>query len=124
MSTKQSENIVSILAGADLSAALYKNVKLNGSGQVIVCSVAGEDSIGVLQNAPEAAGRPALVALHGSLTKVKCGGAVTAGAPFRTDAAGLAVAAAAASRNLGWVLETGANGRVVSCVLGSNYLAP
>lgn len=118
MSTKQAEMVVSIPAGADLTGHLYKNVKLNSSGQIVLCSVDGENSVGVLQNEPNAAGRPALVAING-ITKVKCAGAITAGAGFKTDNAGLAAATGSTKTTLGYVLETGAANRVVSAVLGS-----
>jgi hypothetical protein len=76
-------------ASGDLSSAQYKFVELT-TGQLTVCNAAGDFALGVLTNKPAAAGRSGNVVIFGP-TKVKCGGAVTAGDLVTTDNAGLAV---------------------------------
>lgn len=79
---------ITLVAGADLSAAQYKFVKLNGSGQAVVCAAATDRPIGVLQNAP-GSGQEAEVTVVGG-TKVVAGAAVSIGAAIGTNASALA----------------------------------
>jgi len=81
---------VTLVAGADLSAAQYKFVKLNSSGQAVICSGATDSPIGVLQNAPTS-GQEAEVLIVGG-TKVVAGAAITLPNTIGTDANGKAVA--------------------------------
>jgi hypothetical protein len=50
-------------AGENLSAAQFKFVTLESDGQVDLADSAGENCIGVLLNAPDAAGKAATVAI-------------------------------------------------------------
>jgi hypothetical protein len=96
--SKQSNLVcLSILAGADLSAAKYTFVKLNSSGQVVQCSAAGEGALGILQNNPTS-GQAATVCISGQ-SKIKLGGTVATGAFGATDAAGKLKAASAGVTN-------------------------
>lgn len=79
---------VSLVAGADLSGAQYKFVKLNASGQAVLCSVSGEIPYGVLQNDP-ASGEEATVAIAG-ITKVSADEAIAIGDKVFTSADGQA----------------------------------
>lgn len=83
---------VTLVAGADLSAAQYKFVKLNSSGQAIIAAAATDSPIGVLQNAP-LSGQEAEVLVVGG-TKVVAGAAITLPSVIGTDANGKAVALA------------------------------
>jgi hypothetical protein len=83
---------VTLVAGADLSAAQYKFVKLNSSGQAILCAAATDSPIGVLQNAP-LSGQEAEILIVGG-TKVVAGAAITLPNVIGTDANGKAVALA------------------------------
>jgi hypothetical protein len=85
MSTEQSVTTVSREAGADLTGKQFHLVKLNSSGQVVVCSAAGEMPFGVLQSEADAAGKAVSVAIAGK-SKVKLGGTVAALDPLKTDA--------------------------------------
>ena len=110
-----------LLAGADLSAAgtQYKFVKLNSSGAVVLCSVAGERAHGVLQDTP-ANGAPANVSGPG-ITKVRAGGSITAGNYLTADPSGFAITAAALSTHSinGIALEAaGASGQLISMLQG------
>jgi len=69
-------------AGADLSAAQYLFVKLNGSSQVVLAATAGEAALGVLQNAP-ASGAIARVRVFG-VSKIIAGDTIADGALLAT----------------------------------------
>lgn len=88
--------ISGLQASGDLSSDRYKLVKRSGTAnQVAVCTAVTDLPIGVLYNAPGAAGKGADVAgfAGGSRIKVKVGAAgVAAGAEVATDANGLLVA--------------------------------
>ncbi len=101
-------------AGSDLSAKQFYFVKLS-SGNLALCDTAGEQAIGVLQDAPSASGRSGSVAVLGR-TKVIAGAAVSAGARVKTDTAGKAITATAATVNTS---DTGASS---DAVVGSNAL--
>lgn len=76
-------------AGADLSAKQFHFVKLNTSGQVVVCSGATDKPIGVLQNKPNATGKAAQVRIVG-ITKVSSDANLAAGDLIGTSADGQA----------------------------------
>jgi hypothetical protein len=75
---------ITLVAGADLSAAQYKFVKLNSSGQAVLCSAVTDRPIGVLQNNPTS-GLEAEVTVSGG-TKVVAGGTVAIGNAVGTNA--------------------------------------
>ncbi len=102
-----------ILAGADLSAKQYFFVKLDSSTAAVVCG-AGENAVGVLQNAP-GSGEVAIIRTQG-LTKVIGGGAITIGAAVASDASGKAKTAVLGSTN------TSDAGAATDALLGSNIL--
>lgn len=105
--------IGTLVAGADLSAKQYHFVKLNSSGAVISCAVAGEQVFGVLQNKPTS-GQAAEVVVFGA-TKIVGSASIAKGALVMTTNAGRAVTAATAeSKIVGWMLDetAGADGEV------------
>lgn len=111
---------VTLVAGADLSAAQYKFVKLNASGQVIVCAAATDLPIGVLQNDP-ASGAEAEVLVVGG-TKIIAGAAIGEGAQIGTSSAGKAAALVAGTDTTKYVAgtlltESGADGEIVTAVI-------
>lgn len=111
---------VTLVAGADLSAAQYKFVKLNSSGQAVVCSSATDIPIGVLQNDP-ASGAEAEVLVIGG-TKIIAGAAIAEGAQVGTSTAGKAVALTAGTDTTKYVAgalltESGADGEIVTAVI-------
>jgi hypothetical protein len=110
----------SFKAGADLSTAQYKFVKLNSDGDVILAAATTDRPIGVLQNDP-ASGETAEVTIAGG-TKVKAGGSVAVGNPLFTNATALGVtstvgSSAATFYILGTVISAGASGEVVTAVI-------
>lgn len=68
---------ISLTAGADLSAKQYFFVKLNGSGNAIVCAAATDVPVGVLQNNPTS-GQTAEVVVIG-MTKISADAALSIG---------------------------------------------
>ena len=80
-------------AGADLSAAQFRFVKLNGTDlQVVQATVAGEDVLGVQQTNPDTAGQPVTVMTAG-VSKVVAGAAVAIDDLVTTDTVGRAIVA-------------------------------
>lgn len=78
--------IPALVAGADLTAAQYRFVKLDASGDVILCDTAGEQALGVLMNKPNT-GEPARVAVAGVMPVV-ADAAVAVGSKVATSADG------------------------------------
>jgi len=72
------------VAGEDLSSYQYKAVKLS-SDLIVKCSSAGEHLLGVLQDAPDASGIAAAVAIQG-IVQVVLGGTVLQNAALVVDA--------------------------------------
>lgn len=85
---------ISLPAAADLSAAQFKLVTVNASGQAALANTTAL-VVGVLQNKPTAAGQAATVAFAG-VSKVLAAGNITAGARVTADANGNAIAATTA----------------------------
>jgi len=112
MAYNYTEQLVTLEAGADLSAKQFFFVSVSADGQVDPTGD-GAHADGVLQNDPAAAGRAAVVAV-GGIVKVSCGGTVTRGGPVASDASGEAVNAASGDVILGTALETGADGGVIA----------
>jgi len=81
---------VTLAAGADLSAAQYHFVKLDGAGAVILCAAEGEEPLGVLQNAPASAA--AAVVRYEGVTQLVGSTNLAIGARVATTAAGRAKA--------------------------------
>lgn len=116
MAFDNSVQSVSLPAAADLSAAQFKLLTVNSSGNA---ALAGATSlvVGVLQNKPDAAGKAATVAYAG-VSKVVAGGSITAGARVTADANGAAVAAASAGDAvLGVALATASSGDLIPVLI-------
>ena len=111
MATQDNMLCVTLEAGQDLSAKQFYFMSVASDGQIDPTGD-GLDADGVLQDAPAAAGRAALVAIAGKV-KVVCGGVVTRGGPVASDADGKVVNAATGDIILGVALETGASGRII-----------
>lgn len=87
-------------AGADLSTTgQHLFVELGSGGTVTVCNAAGENALGVCQNAP-ASGAIAIVRIRGK-SRVIASGSLSTGALLATTNAGKSKAAVAASTNTG-----------------------
>src|SRR3954466_13157875 len=101
MAVEEALRCITRRAGADLSAtsAQYKFVKLNSSGDVILCAATTDIPIGVLQNKPKQ-NQAATVAI-GGVTKCQAGATIAAAALVGTTAAGLAQTAATGQHTIG-----------------------
>jgi hypothetical protein len=108
-------------AGADLSGAQYKFVKLdNGTGNVVAVNDATDRPFGVLQNAPTS-GQAAEVTIVGG-TKVQAGGTASVGQPLFSNASAVAVTLAfgttgSAAYVVGTFVEDAASGAITSAVI-------
>lgn len=82
--------IPGLVAGADLTAAQYRFVKLSAAKTVILCAAVTDHPIGVLQNTPDNTEEATVCAI--GVTKVSADAALTAGAAIGTSADGQAAA--------------------------------
>lgn len=124
MAVIQTRDTRTFEAGEDLSAAQFHFVTLEADGQVDLADAAGENCIGILLNAPAAAGRAATVAISGKVM-VEAGASVTAGDALQTNAAGEAITAATGDYVMGYALEDGVDGQIIAMELiqGGNIVA-
>lgn len=104
------------VAAADLSTSQFLCVKETSNG-INLCTVAGEEVYGVLQNKP-AAGQAANVMQDG-VSKCKAGAAVAKGALIMTNASGKVITAATAGSSIiGQAKEAaGADGDIIACAI-------
>ena len=108
-------------AGADLSAAQYKFVKIDpADGDVVLCAAVTDRPIGVLQNDP-ASGEAAEVTIVGG-SKLVAGGSASAGEALFTSSTGTGATAAfggaaSAMYVAGAFIENAASGEIVSVVV-------
>ena len=79
---------ITLPAGADLSTKQYYFVKVNSSGNAVLCAAATDAPIGVLQNSPISGAEASIVVVGG--TKLVAGAAIAAGIKIGTDSAGKA----------------------------------
>ena len=114
MATENKGHCVSLLASGDLSASQYRFMTLNASAQIAQTG-AGAGADGILQDDPNAAGRPGAVMVGAGISKIVTGAAVTAGAEAASDATGRAVDAVTGDVVNGKFLEaSGGAGEIVS----------
>ena len=111
-----SQVVLSIPAGADLSAKQYTFVKISGTG-VISVAAATDAPIGVLLNDP-ASGETAAVAVSG-IVKLVASAAITAGVTIGTTATGTAVTLAAGADTTKYIVgraitAAGAGGDIIT----------
>lgn len=109
--------MITLVAGADLSADQFKLVTLANDGQIDVTgNTSTNDVTGVLQNKPSAAGYAASVMMSG-VSKVIAGETINEGdllTPSAVTAGRVDVADAATNRIIGRALTAGAAGEVIS----------
>lgn len=114
-----SQVVLSIPAGANLSAAQYTFVKISGTG-VVAVAAATDTPIGVLLNDP-ASGETAEVAISG-VVKLKASAAITAGAAVGTTSTGTAVTVVAGTDTTKYLLgraitAAGAAGDIITVAI-------
>lgn len=110
-------------AGADLSAAQFRFVKLS-SGQVVQNDTAGGSCAGVLITPADAAGKAVEVACGpGQIVKVVAGDAVAQDAKIQSDASGRAITAASSDHVQGTALQAAsAAGEIIEVLLLSEHI--
>lgn len=101
-------------AAADLSAKQFYGVKVTAARAVNLVAASTDVPYGVLQNKPTS-GQAADVGVFG-VTKVACGGTVTAGAKLMFNSSGQAIAWASGAGNtvIGTALEAGVSGQILT----------
>lgn len=106
----------SFTAAADLRTNQFQFVKLNASGQVVLCGTLGEGCIGVLNNKPNLSEQCEIISI--GVTKLKVSAAIVPGAAITTTAAGLGVTAATGQTIAGRALNSGSgNGSLIACFI-------
>jgi hypothetical protein len=100
MAFDQAMSTRSLDVTADLSANQFYPVKLNASGQAILCTAITDIVYGVIQNKPKNTTEGATVALSG-VTKCVAGAAIAAGARVAPLANGKAKTAGVGDRAFG-----------------------
>ena len=79
--------VISLKAGADLSAHQYKCMKLDANGDAVITAAATDIPVGILQNKPDAAGKAAEIMVVG-VSKVNQDADLTIGDLIGTSADG------------------------------------
>ena len=111
---------ITLPAGADLSTKQYYFVKVNSSGNAVLCAAATDAPIGVLQNNPISGAEASIVVVGG--TKLVAGAAIAAGIKIGTDSAGKADAKVAGTDTTEYtvgqvLLASGADADVLTAVI-------
>lgn len=111
---------ITLVAGADLSSDQYKFVKINSSGQAVLCSGATDKPIGVLQNNPVSGGEASVTVVGG--TKVLSSASIDEGVLIGTNSAGKADAKVPGTDTTEYVvgqviLAAGADGEILTAVI-------
>ena len=91
-------------AAADLSAAQFRIVSMDGSGQINTLANGNTPPIGILLNKPAAAGREAEVAIEGSDVKLEAGAVLNEGDLVVPVAGGRGSAIGGTASGTTWVL--------------------
>lgn len=126
MATERPVLIRTFKAAADLSAKQYHFVEITAANTVNACNAATDIPIGVLQNKPDAAGKPAEVMMLG-ISKVVADGTLTAGALLGTSADGQGDAKTAGTDTTEYIcgrciVAASGAGEIVECAV--NCLSP
>ncbi len=121
MSTDNKNFEITLEAGADLSLKQFTVVKLNSSKQLVVVTAITDIPFGILQNKPDAQGKPAAVVPIGSggVSKIVLGATVATGILIGMSTAGKAVADATTNFNLGILIDSGVLDDIGSILLTS-----
>jgi hypothetical protein len=106
---------ITLVAGADLTSAAYQWVKLNASGQAVLCTAITDKPAGVLQNAPKAT-EECEVVVQG-VSKLVGAAALAVDALLGTDAASKAKAIVPGTDTTAYTV-----GRVIKATGGANEL--
>lgn len=122
MAVQEQFQSISLPAAGDLSAAIYRFMLVDSSGNIAVVGAAGGDADGVLQNNPAAAGRASEMAYAGVVKVVAGSGGLSAGDKVQSDATGGAITAASGDHVLAKALEDVAAGAIGRVLLVSKHI--
>ena len=122
MATTNNQQVLSLEAGADLSAAQFLLVKVDSTANRVVLAGNGELAVGVLVEPADTAGKAVTVA-NGGIVRAYAGGTVVAGAQVASDAAGKIVTAATGDNILGVATTAGAANAMIEFVWRPNGTA-
>lgn len=122
MATETPGIVITMIAGADLSAKQYFGVLIAADGQVDAAGTGGQDIDGVLQNAPDTAGLAAEVMTSGISKMVVGTGDIVVGMKCQIVGSTGISEAASSDHVIGKALDTGAAGEIVRVLLGSNHI--
>ena len=111
---------ITLPAGADLSTKQYYFVKVNTSGQAVLCAAATDRPIGVLQNTPESGEEASVLVVGG--TKVVSSGSIDEGALIGTASTGKADAKTPGTDTTEYavgtvILAAGADNEILTAVI-------
>lgn len=105
---------ITVIAGADLTTKQYHFAKINSSGKM-VSTVLNDASVGVIQDKPNT-DEAGVLAISG-VSRVRAGGAITAGADVQSNASGRAITLGAGVK-IGVALESAtADGEYISVLI-------
>ncbi len=118
---------ITLPASGDLSGSQFCGVLIDSAGEAALAqgnASPGEIVIGILQNKPNAQGKPAIIQIAG-ISKIKAGATLaTIGTRLSTDATGEAVAYATTDFLVGVQLSAaGADSDIISCLLMQGHFA-
>jgi hypothetical protein len=119
----QGDRLEGFKATTDLSSYQWHFVKMAGTTSaydytITVCNGSTDNAIGVLQNAPNAAGKSAEILSFGSITKVLAGGTINCGAVITTNSSGHALTLSGVNaKAMGIALSYGVSGDYISVLL-------
>ena len=116
---------ITLVAGADLSDKQYYFVKINTSGQAVLCAAATDKPIGVLQNSPVSGAEASITVVGG--TKVVASASIDEGVLIGTASTGKADAKVPGTDTTEYVVGTvilasGADGEILTALV--NCSAP
>ena len=119
MATYNNQQVLSLEAGADLSAGQFLLVKAHSVANQVVLAGNGENAIGVLVEPADAAGKEVTVAIGGKL-RAYAGATTGIGVEVASDAAGKIVPAATTDAILGISTTAGVTGGMIEFVWRPN----
>lgn len=116
MSVEQRIYDISLDAHEDLSDYQYHVMAGLGAFACTLAAAIAEDSIGILQNKPDAAGKEAEVRRVG-ISKAVCGGTIPVWSKVTSDANGHIIVAYSDERYVGLAMQAGIATRTISVLM-------
>lgn len=121
MAVEQRIYDMSLEAAQDLSDYQYHVMEGSGAFGCTLSSAADEDSLGILQNKPDAVGKEAEVRRIG-ISKAVCGGVIPVWTKVTPDDNGHIVVAVTHERYIGFAMQAGINTRIISILMEFGYV--